>query len=126
MILRHVKNDHENEKDKVEFDMKMTKSFTKPISRIIDEGIRIKNRPKGTLLNTKHEYFAPSVKRKVVEYSNECDLCGKKFGNPISLKNHKSIYFTIIFDATTALFLTLRMFLYLKMSVFEIQHAIES
>ena len=41
-MLKHVETDHKSEKESVEFEIKVTKSFTKPLSRIINEGIRIK------------------------------------------------------------------------------------
>ena len=89
VIFRHAKKVHEKEIKNVEFGMKIVKTFTKPISRIINEGIRIKNRDINTLLNTKHEYFGPSVKKRVIENSIECDECGYRFGNNAALKSHK-------------------------------------
>ena len=64
VIWKHVKSDHEEEKEKVKFEMKMTGCFSKPLQRITEEGIRIKNRKPEELLNSKNEFYGPSVKRK--------------------------------------------------------------
>ena len=47
-MYKHVTNDHAGEEDLVDFEMAMTSSFKKPISRIINEGVRIKNKPENT------------------------------------------------------------------------------
>ena len=52
--------------------MKMMKSFKKPITRIINEGIRIKNRDVKTLLNLKNEHYGPSVKRTSTRIVHRC------------------------------------------------------
>ena len=88
VILKHVKAEHEKEEEMVEFDMKVTKTFQKPISRIINEGIRIKNRNRGTLLNSQNEHYGPSVRRKVIEDLKECSLCESRFKSEYSLKKH--------------------------------------
>ena len=41
-MLKHVKTDHENEEENVEFEMKMVKTFKDPLSRILNEGFRKK------------------------------------------------------------------------------------
>ena len=73
----------------MQFDIKVTKSFTRPLPRIINEGLRIKNSEKGSLLNSKNEYFGPAVKRKVVENQLECEECGNKVNNNYNLRKHK-------------------------------------
>ena len=85
-MLKHIEDDHEHEKDKVEFEIFVTKSFNKPISRIIDEGLRIKNRDRDTLLNSKSEHYGPSVKRKKNNFDYGCKEKSKKDNN---LKKHK-------------------------------------
>ena len=74
--------------------MKITRSFKTPISRIIDEGIRINNRDKNTLLNSKSEHFGPSVKRKVLENVTECPKCKYRCRSEYSLKNHLKTHTT--------------------------------
>ena len=67
VLMRHVKADHkDDEPDDVRFDMKLTGSFQTPLQRIINEGVRIKQRNPETLMNSKMEYFGPSVRRKNV------------------------------------------------------------
>ena len=67
VLLRHVKTDHPDDEPKnVKFDMKLTGSFQTPLQRIINEGVRIKQRNPATLMNSKMEYFKPSERRKNV------------------------------------------------------------
>ena len=63
-MLKHNLNDHENETNEVTYEMKMTGVFRKPLGRIINEGLRIKQTKPDELLNSKNEYYGPSVKRK--------------------------------------------------------------
>ena len=93
-MLKHINNDHRNEKKDVEFDIKITKTFKTPMSRIIDEGIRIKNRDRTTLLNSKSEHYGPSVKRKVLENMVECDYCKYKGRSEFGLKKHMKLVHT--------------------------------
>ena len=67
VMLKHNMNEHENELERVEYEMKITGSFRKPLGRIIDEGLRIKHTKKEELLNSKNEFFGPSVKRRTVK-----------------------------------------------------------
>ena len=64
------------------------KNFQKPINCIVNEGIRIKNRNRSTLLNSKNEHYGPSVRRRVVEDLRECNLCGSRFKSEYTLKMH--------------------------------------
>ena len=67
VLYKHAIENHTNEDpNKVEFSMKVTGSFRNSLSRIIDEGIRIKERKPEELLNSKCEYYGPSVKRRVL------------------------------------------------------------
>ena len=66
--------------------MKMTKSFNVTITRLINEGIRIKNRKPDTLLDSKSEHHRPSVKRKVYENTFNCHKCAYKFKDKTGLK----------------------------------------
>ena len=67
VMLKHNMNEHENELERVEYEMKITGSFRKPLGRIIDEGLRIKHTKKEELLNSKNEFFGPSVKRRTLK-----------------------------------------------------------
>ena len=51
-LWKHIKHDHKEEKDDVEFEMEMTGSFKKVTSRLINEGIRIKNKDRKCLMNS--------------------------------------------------------------------------
>ena len=64
IMRKHIAEDHRNEMDVVNFQMKVRGSFKTPLSRIINEGIRIKNIPQYNLLNSKNEHFGPSIARK--------------------------------------------------------------
>ena len=67
ILYRHVLDKHENEKDQVDFHMKITGKFTNPLSRQIDESLRIRNSLPESLLNSKAEFHGPCIKRKVLE-----------------------------------------------------------
>ena len=67
VLYRHVVNEHEEEEDKVDFKMKIVGNFNNPLSRIIDESIRIRNKNPKLLLNSKAEFHGPCIKRKVFE-----------------------------------------------------------
>ena len=66
-LYKHLISEHENEQEKVDFEMKITGKFTNPLSRQIDESIRIRNKLPDTLLNSKAEFHGPCIKRKVLE-----------------------------------------------------------
>ena len=87
MLYKHVVDDHEEEEDIVDFEMTLTNCFKNPISRIINEGIRIKNKDPKTLLNSKSEFYGPSVKRRSAG-TEQCHLCGYNTNNPNNLKVH--------------------------------------
>ena len=64
-MRKHVNEYHVHEYESVDFQMKVRGTFKTPLSRIINEGIRIKNMPPKNLLNSKNEHFGPSVLRKI-------------------------------------------------------------
>ena len=66
-MYKHITKEHAEEKDEVEFEMKVVGKFKHAMTRQIDEAIRIKNKNPETILNSKSEYHGPVVKRKVVE-----------------------------------------------------------
>jgi hypothetical protein len=72
VLHKHKQTDHENED--MEFSMKITKRFRDPLSRQANEAVRISNRPKGELLNSKTEFNHPPIARVIVER-------GKKYPN---------------------------------------------
>ena len=63
-MKKHILEDHKHEQNIVNFKMKVRGTFKTPFSRIINEGIRIKNIPQTNLLNSKNEHFGPSIMRK--------------------------------------------------------------
>ena len=67
VLFKHIVNDHPNEQNSAKFRMVKTGSFKKPLSRQINEGIRIKNAQEGTLMNSKKEFYGPSVHRIVFQ-----------------------------------------------------------
>ena len=67
VMYKHVVAEHEEEKENVTFEMKIVGRFRDPMSRIIDESIRINNRDPETLLNSKTEFYGPAIRRKVLE-----------------------------------------------------------
>ena len=67
VLFKHVKSDHPQEKDPVEFQMKIVGKFNNPLSRQINESIRIRNKEGKGLLNSKSEFHGPCIKRKILE-----------------------------------------------------------
>ena len=70
VLLKHVETDHNDEKDSVEFQMRVVGRFKTALSRQIDEGVRIQRKPTNSLLNSKSEFHGPAIKRKVLETEN--------------------------------------------------------
>ena len=70
-MYEHIEADHKEEEDQVTFEMKVVGRFKDPMSRQIDEAIRINNREPKTLLNSKNEYYGPVIRRKVLENKNK-------------------------------------------------------
>ena len=69
VMLKHIMTEHETEEKYVEFEMNIVGIFKNPLSRIVNEGVRIKQRKDEELLNSKTEYHGPIVRRKVIETS---------------------------------------------------------
>ena len=66
-LYKHVLKEHAEEESEVDFDMKIVGKFTGAMTRIIEESIRIRNKPAHLLLNSKLEFHGPVIKRKVFE-----------------------------------------------------------
>ena len=89
-LWKHVNSDHKEEQNKVEFEMELTGTFRKVTSRLINEGVRIKNRDRNSLLNSKSAFYGPAVKRKTYEKSSyKCHKCQNSFTFKDQLENHK-------------------------------------
>ena len=73
VLYKHKVNDHVNEEMK--FSMKITRRYRDPLSRQANEAVRISNRPKEEILNSKNEFNHPPIARVIVER-------GKKYPNP--------------------------------------------
>ena len=65
VLYKHKHNEHAGED--IKFSMKITKKFRDPLSRQANEAVRISNRPKGEILNSKNEFNHPPIARVVVE-----------------------------------------------------------
>ena len=65
VLNKHIEEKHTND-EIVEFEMKLVGTFQTPLQRIINEGVRISSRNDKELMNTKTEFFKPSVKKKSV------------------------------------------------------------
>ena len=62
-LYKHMKTVHEGNEN-VQFEMRLTGIFNTPLARITNEGVRIKNTKESELMNSKKEFFGPSVRRK--------------------------------------------------------------
>ena len=67
-LYKHKENVHPDEN--VEFRMEVKQKFKDPLSRLANEGVRIRNRKPEELLNSKSEFHQPSVIRLQVEKKN--------------------------------------------------------
>ena len=63
-MLKLINNEHEEEKEEVDFEKKLIGVYQQSLQRIINEVVRIKGRKAEELLNSKQEYHDPSVKRR--------------------------------------------------------------
>ena len=66
-MYKHALQDHSESPDQVKYTMSLAGTHRNSLSRIINEGIRIKERRPEELLNSKREFHGPSVKRRVLK-----------------------------------------------------------
>ena len=67
VLYKHVRNTHPKEEENVSFEMKIVGKFSSSMNRILDESVRIRNKPQHLLMNSKSEFHGPCIKRKVYE-----------------------------------------------------------
>ena len=63
--FRQIASDHREEEEKVDFEMQVMGRFKYCLFRQISEGLAIRNKPQGSLLNSKSEFYGPSNKQKI-------------------------------------------------------------
>ena len=66
-LYKHKVNDHRDEE--MTFKMEITRTFRDPLSRQANEAVRISERKKNELLNSKNEFNHPPIARITVERS---------------------------------------------------------
>ena len=64
VLYKHEKGNHEDDGEEPDFHFKVEGTFTHPLKRIINEGVKIANKKDDELMNTKKEFFGPSVRRR--------------------------------------------------------------
>ena len=64
-MFKHKQN--EQNVEEISFSMKITQKFSDPLSRQANEAVRISNRGKQDLLNSKNEFNHPPIARICVE-----------------------------------------------------------
>ena len=64
-LYRHKIKDHPHEE--IKFRMEVTKRFKAPLTRLANEGVRISSRSTGQLLNSKSEFYQPTIVRLRVD-----------------------------------------------------------
>ena len=69
VLYKHKQNEHQLEEMNIR--MEITKPFRDPLTRQANEGVRIENRAKNELLNSKSEFNHPPTARIVVEKKNQ-------------------------------------------------------
>ena len=79
-MWKHLSNEHRGNEEKIDFDVKVVKKFKKPISRQINEALRISGKKKEENLNSKKEYNGNSLKTLVLNDENKfnCSDCDYK------------------------------------------------
>ena len=65
-MYKHIKEKHSDEENKVKFDMRISGRFKNPMTRQLDEAIRIQKTPTNALLNSKKEFYGPAIQRKAL------------------------------------------------------------
>ena len=65
-LWKHVQMEHEGSLE-VSFSMKVVKAFTDPLTRQVNEAVRIENCSARTQLNSKSEWHGPATVRLVAE-----------------------------------------------------------
>ena len=70
VLYKHVLYEHENEEDKVDYEMKIVGKIKNPLARQMDESIRIRNKPADLLKNSKAEFHGPCIKKKILQQWN--------------------------------------------------------
>ena len=64
-MYKHNQSEHENEE--MQFSMQITNKFRDPLSRQANEAVRISNRGRNEILNSKNEFNHPPITRISVE-----------------------------------------------------------
>ena len=68
-LHKHKEREHKNEE--MEFSMRITRRFKDPLSRQANEAVRISERGKNEILNSKNEFHHPPIARISVERSKK-------------------------------------------------------
>ena len=90
-MLKHIKNEHENDGDNVNFKWKVTKVSRKPLERQITEAVKISRKSDIESLNSKSEFNHHSIKRITLANQGKvlnCDVCGKQFVDICEMEDH--------------------------------------
>ena len=67
VMLKHIQEDHKDEQESINFGVKITGIFKDPMTRQLDEAIRIQRKDPKLLLNSKKEFHGSAIPRKVLE-----------------------------------------------------------
>ena len=67
VMWKHIMKEHPEEKEEVDFEMRIVAKFSDSLSRQIHESLRIRNTAPSSLLNSKAEFYGPCVKRKTYD-----------------------------------------------------------
>ena len=71
-LYKHKQNEHGGEEIRIR--MKITKQFRDPLIRQANEAVRISNRAKSEILNSKNEFNHPPIARITVERKKNPNL----------------------------------------------------
>ena len=64
VLYKHEKENYEDDGEEPDFHFKVEGTFTHPLKRNINKGVKITNKKDDELMNTKKEFFGPSVRRR--------------------------------------------------------------
>ena len=95
-MLKHVNNEHNGEKDNVEFKWKVVRKHNKPLERQVSEAVNIDMKKEEENLNSKSEFNHQSLRRLCIDRKREslfdCKTCGALFENIGDVNEHTKMF----------------------------------
>ena len=96
-MVKHVRKEHEGNKDDVEFTWKVLRKHSKPIQRQLHEAVRLNNKTDEENLNSKSEYLSQRIVRINLDKrqtSYHCQTCGLEAKAITTINEHVEMFHT--------------------------------